>query len=72
LLSPEHLFFTDRELQDKIRAYCDTSDSEREAVRGAMRARAMELFDLEETKSQIRDLFEEVRGTWKDRASAGR
>jgi glycosyltransferase involved in cell wall biosynthesis len=60
LLPPENLFYTDRQLQEKILAYCDSSEWEKQRQRDQMRAIVRERFDIEQTKQKIRQIVAEV------------
>jgi len=60
LLPEENLFFTNGELQEKILNYCDILESERQRIREHMRTLAVEKFDINQTKTQIRQILEEV------------
>lgn len=63
LLPEENLFYTDRQLQEKILAYCDSPEWEKQRRREEMRAIACETFDIEQTKQRIRQIVEEVAHT---------
>jgi len=60
LLPEENLFFTNGELQEKILNYCDILESERQRIIEQMRTLAVEKFDINQTKTQIRQILEEV------------
>ena len=61
LLPEENLFYTGRELQEKISAYCEVSEEERRRKQSALRQIVAEQFDLAKTSAQIRRLIEEAR-----------
>lgn len=61
VLPTDNLFVTDSELREKILAYCAVSEAERRQHQEKMRRIACEKFDIERTKSQIRNAIEEVR-----------
>jgi glycosyltransferase involved in cell wall biosynthesis len=58
LLPESHLYFTDRQLQEKILAYCALNDAAREAERTRMRSVICEKFDVHQTKVQVRKVIE--------------
>ncbi len=58
LLPAENLFFTNRELRNKILYYCDCSEAEKQAQRVRMRSIACEKFDIDQIKDQIRIVIE--------------
>lgn len=60
LLPEENLYFTSRDLRQKILAYCDLPDVQKQAQKDAMRARVCDKFNVDKTKQQIRRLIEEV------------
>jgi glycosyltransferase involved in cell wall biosynthesis len=60
LLAPDSLFYTDRELVEKLLAYAGAPEAERAARRAAQRQRVVECFDVDQTKVQIRHLVEAV------------
>jgi glycosyltransferase involved in cell wall biosynthesis len=60
LVPEENLFFTNRELQEKIVRYCEIPDGDKEDLRMQMREIACNNFDIEQTKVQIRQAIDEV------------
>jgi glycosyltransferase involved in cell wall biosynthesis len=60
LLPPEHLYFTDRELQERILRYVDMPEPARQEMRAAMRARVSDRFNVDVTKRRIRLLVEDA------------
>jgi glycosyltransferase involved in cell wall biosynthesis len=60
MLPDENLFVTNDELKAKIIAYSMKSESERQALRNHLRALAVDRFDIEKTKLQIRVMLETV------------
>jgi glycosyltransferase involved in cell wall biosynthesis len=60
LLPEENLFYTDRQLQEKVLAYCSAPEGAKRRQREEMRAIACERFDISQTRSQIRQVIEEV------------
>ncbi len=61
MLPAENLFYTDRELQDRILAYCDGAETDKQTQRANMRIIACEKFDIKQTQQQIRAIIERVR-----------
>ena len=60
LLPERYLYFTDRQLQEKILAYCAMTDAQRQAERAHMRSIICEKFDVHQTKLQVRKVIESV------------
>jgi glycosyltransferase involved in cell wall biosynthesis len=60
LLPDANLYYTDRELQMKILQYIDLPDSEKQNLRIQMREMACDKFDIEQTKTQIRQVINQV------------
>lgn len=60
MLPDDNLFFTDRELQEKIMAFCESSEEDKIRSKKFMRQVACENFDIDQTKTQIRQVIEEV------------
>lgn len=60
LLPAEQLYFTDRELQERILTFLDADEAWRQQAREAMRARVAERFNVDVTKKQIRGLVEDA------------
>ncbi len=60
MLPDSHLYRSDNELQEKIIQFIETSDVEKQRIRQIMRGIACEKFDIEQTKTQIRQVIEEV------------
>ncbi|MBI5650362.1 MAG: glycosyltransferase family 4 protein [Chloroflexi bacterium] len=61
VLPAEQLFITDRDLREKIVAFCALPSAEKIQQRGKMRARACEKFDIEQTKHQLAIALEKAR-----------
>jgi glycosyltransferase involved in cell wall biosynthesis len=62
-LVPEaNLYYTERELVEKVLEYCDAEEAERIARREALRARVDRDFNVERVKIQIRETVEQVAG----------
>lgn len=60
LVPEENLFYTNREMQEKILEYCDSSEAHKQSLREQMRTIVIENFNIEKTKTQIRAVIEEV------------
>jgi glycosyltransferase involved in cell wall biosynthesis len=60
LLPQDYLYYTDQELIQKITAYCEATESERQHKRECLQAVVREQFDVDQTKVAIRRLVEEV------------
>jgi glycosyltransferase involved in cell wall biosynthesis len=60
LLPGECLYYTDQEMIQKILAYCDASEKEREHKVACLQDIVRERFDVDKTKVLIRKLVEEV------------
>jgi glycosyltransferase involved in cell wall biosynthesis len=60
LLPEQNLYFSDQELMQKICAYCDTPEVERQDMVGALMALVRERFDVDKTKILIREIVEEI------------
>ena len=60
VLPPEYIFATENQLLQKIIAYSDMDENERQLHQNRMRAIACEKFDIEQTKTHIREIIEEV------------
>ncbi len=60
LLPDDCLYFTDRELQEKISRYCGLGEREREEQAERMRALAVERFDIARQGARILELVEQV------------
>lgn len=60
LLPEENLYFTSRELQDKILCYAELAESEKQNHKERMRSIVVENFNIDRTKIQVRQLLEEV------------
>jgi len=60
LLPQENLFFTHDEMNKKILNYCDGCETEKQRTRESMRAWAVEKFDINQTKRQIREIVENI------------
>jgi glycosyltransferase involved in cell wall biosynthesis len=63
LLPEENLFWTNRELNERLLRYCDLPEAEKEQRQAQMRALVEERFNVDRTKVQIRHLIEEVAAT---------
>ena len=60
LLPRENLYYSERELTQKLLEYCETSEAEKEQRKTALRTRVIDNFDVDKTKIQIRQLIEAV------------
>jgi glycosyltransferase involved in cell wall biosynthesis len=60
LLPETNLFYTDKELQEKILNYSNSSESEKQLKREYMRFLVCEKFDIEQVKIRIRSIIDEV------------
>lgn len=60
LVPEENLFYTNKEMQEKILEYCNSSETHKQSLRERMRTIVSENFNIEETKTQIRAVIEEV------------
>jgi glycosyltransferase involved in cell wall biosynthesis len=60
MLADEHLYLTDRELEEKIADYFDLDQPRREQQCAAQRDRVLEQFNLSLTARRIREILEEV------------
>ena len=60
MLPPENLYITENDLQEKIIAYSKLPEAKREAQRAQLRRLAIERFDIERTKAEIRHVIEQV------------
>lgn len=58
LLPPEHLFTTDRELIDKVAAFCDATPEERLRRQSRLRDKVIGEFDIHLIKARIRAVVE--------------
>ena len=58
MLPPENLYVTDGDLQKKLIDYAMRSDTERAASQSLLRGMASEKFDIEMTKSRIRQIID--------------
>ncbi|MFZ2098660.1 MAG: glycosyltransferase family 4 protein [Anaerolineales bacterium] len=63
LLPPENLYFSGKELREKIMQYCEMPEARKSAEKARMRAIACEKFDIRQTISQIRQAIDEVAKT---------
>jgi glycosyltransferase involved in cell wall biosynthesis len=61
LLPEEFLFFTEKELQEKILTYCNLSEADKCQKREYLRNFVKERFDIDQVKFQIRSIIEEAR-----------
>ena len=64
LLPLGDIYFTDKELINKVLTYADSSSQERLSKREAQLAVVRENFDINQIKVQIRRLVEEVGSNW--------
>jgi glycosyltransferase involved in cell wall biosynthesis len=64
MLPEENLFMTDSELQRKIIEYSKTTQPEKELLQAKMRSIALEKFNVDKTKVQIRQVVEEAYQDW--------
>jgi len=60
MLPPDNLFITNSELQQKIIDFYEISDDEKISCSMHLREIAIEKYDIEQTKTQIRQVIEEV------------
>jgi glycosyltransferase involved in cell wall biosynthesis len=60
VLPSEYIYATENELQKKIIDYSNLNDHEKEHHRNLMRAIACEKFDIEQAKSRMREIIEDV------------
>ena len=60
LLPEDNLYYTNRELQEKILRYAETPESEKQMQKKKMRTIVVETFNIDRTKVQIRQLIEKV------------
>jgi glycosyltransferase involved in cell wall biosynthesis len=60
LLPEENLYYTDRELQEKVLAHCNLSELARLKANSDLRSRVCEQFDVEKTRKDILHAIEEV------------
>ena len=60
LLPAEHLFYTERELQNRIASYCDSTEDQQKQIQLRMRQIVVDRFDVDKTKVQIRRVLEDV------------
>jgi hypothetical protein len=60
MLPDDQLYYSDNELINKIRTYCDTTDAEKQSMRESMREIACNKFDIDQTKAQFRQVIDEV------------
>lgn len=58
VLPDEQVYSTNSELGAKVLAYCQMSEGERRALQARMRATAVEKFDIERNKREIRAIIE--------------
>ncbi len=61
LLPAENLYITDNQLQDKILEFCQISEDERQKRKVNLRNRVENMFNVDTTKEQIRQLTESVQ-----------
>ncbi|MCC6189283.1 MAG: glycosyltransferase family 4 protein [Anaerolineales bacterium] len=60
LLPEASLYYTERELVEKVLEYCQAGEAERRARREALRAKVAEDFNVDRIKVQIRETIEQV------------
>lgn len=60
MLADDHLYLTDRELEEKIANYFDCDESRRAQQRAAQRDRVLTQFNLNLTARRIREILEQV------------
>jgi len=60
MLPPENLYITETDLQEKIIAYAKLPEAGKEAQRAQLRRLAVEKFDIERAKIEIRQVIEQV------------
>jgi glycosyltransferase involved in cell wall biosynthesis len=63
LLPPENLYFTGKELQEKIMQYGEMPEARKSIEKDRMRAIACDKFDIRQTITQIRQVIDEVAAT---------
>jgi glycosyltransferase involved in cell wall biosynthesis len=64
LLPKQNLFYTGRELREKVVAYCQLSNSEKARKRSEMQNMARERFDIRKTISDVCGIIEALDGTY--------
>jgi glycosyltransferase involved in cell wall biosynthesis len=64
LLPEQNLYYSDQELMQKISAYCDASEAERQEKVAALMGVVRDQFDVEKTKVQIREVVESVGNSY--------
>lgn len=60
MLPEEYLYYTDRQLQERILRYCNLTETERRQQRHQLRQRICNDFNVHKTKVEIRKLIESV------------
>jgi len=60
VLPPENLYVTESELQERIKAYCVASSSQKDAECAKMRSIAEQCFDIDVQKMKIKQIIEET------------
>ena len=60
LLPEDYLYFTDRELQQKLLHYCDLPESSKQEQLVKLRSLVQQDFNVHNTKTQIRQIIEQV------------
>jgi len=60
MLPEEYLYYTNRELQQKIMEYCNLTTEGKISRLNFLRERVMEKFNVHKTKVDIRRVFEEL------------
>ena len=61
LLPEPYLYYTDRQMQEKIIQYCQISDTEKQQRRDAMRSIVCDKFNVLKTRTKIREIIESAR-----------
>jgi glycosyltransferase involved in cell wall biosynthesis len=60
MLPPENLYVTDADLQKKLIEYAQLTDAEKAASQTLLRDIACEKFDIEQTKTRIRQVIDQL------------
>ena len=63
ILPDDNLYFTDRELIEKILLFCEIAEKEKQKQGSLMREIACDKLDIEVTKIQIRKIIEDVKNS---------
>ena len=65
LLPEQNLYFSDQEMAQKIFAYCDASESEKQNLLSELGKSVRDRFDVNKTKVQIREVVETVGSSYR-------